>query len=337
MRHLKYLYLAIGLGVLAWVLTEVDLAAVVGRLGEVGVLGVAVIVGFHALGFFTDTASWQLMVPTARLDGAWLWRLWKVRLVGVVFNYVVPAASLGGEPVKAVLLKRRHGIGYHEGAASLVIAKTTNLIALIVFSAVGLFLVSRSGTLPGRYGSVAAVGLGILAVGVFGFFAVQRWRVASRLGGWLAGRRIGRRLEKILVDIQDVDDRFVDFYHRRPARFAAALALALATWVIGAVETYFLLGFLGQPISLTDAWIVETVIQLVRAATFFIPGNLGAMEAGFVFIVESLTGRPALGLAAALVRRAYKLLWVAWGLWLGWRYSVAPAVAAAKTAERLEP
>ena len=34
--HLRYLYLAIGLGLLAWVLTEVDLAAVVGWLGELG-------------------------------------------------------------------------------------------------------------------------------------------------------------------------------------------------------------------------------------------------------------------------------------------------------------
>ena len=257
MRYLKLFYLILGLGLLAYVIAVADLAAVGARLAELGVLGVVVILAIHALGFLAYTASWQLMVPTARLDGAWLWWLWKLRLVGAVFNYVVPAASLGGEPVKAVLLKKLHGIGYHEGAASLVIAKTTNLLALIAFSAVGLILLSRSGALPGTLGLVAGVGLGALAAGVAGFFAVQRWRVASRLGAWLARRRVGRRLEKILGDIQDVDDRFVDFYHRRPGRFAASLALALAGWIMGMIEIYWIMHFLGHPISLAEAWIID--------------------------------------------------------------------------------
>ncbi len=336
MRHLRFLYLAIGLGLLAWVLVQAEFGAVVDRLAQMGVLAIVVILALNILGFLTDTASWQLMVPTARLDGAWLWSLWKVRLVGVVFNYIVPAASLGGEPVKAVLLKKRHGIGYHEGSASLVIAKTTNLLAMIAFSAVGLILLSRFEELPGTFGLVAGVGLAALAAGVMGFFAVQRFRVASRIGGWLAGRRLGRRIEKILGDIQDVDERFVDFYHRRPGRFTAALSLALATWIIGVAETYYIMSFLGHPVSLTEAWVIETVVQLVRTGTFFIPANLGTLEAGFMFIVEGLTGQPALGLAAALVRRAYKLLFVVWGLWLGWRYSVTPSFAAAETAKPLD-
>ncbi len=336
MRYLKLLFLLIGLGLLAYVLIEVDLGAVGDRLIQLGVTGFAVALGLYFVAFLADTAAWQLMVPTARLDGAWLYRLWKVRMVGAVFNFVLPAASLGGEPVKAVLLKRRHGIGYREGAASLVIAKTTNLIALIVFSAAGLLLMLRSGALSESFGLVAWAGLGALAAGVLGFFAVQRWRVASRLGGWLTRWRHGRPLERVLVHIQDVDDRFVGFYHHKPRRFAAAFALALSNWILGMIELYFIFRFLGHPVSLAEAWIIESVVQLVRAGTFIIPASLGTMEAGFVLIVGALTGQPALGLAAAVVRRARKLLWTAWGLWLGWRFSLAPSVVAADTAKPTE-
>ena len=51
-------------------------------------------------------------------------------------------------------------------------------------------------------------------------------RTASRLAGWLARRHIGRRLEKFLEHIQDVDDRFAHFYGERRGRFAAAWLLA---------------------------------------------------------------------------------------------------------------
>ncbi|MCH7929636.1 MAG: flippase-like domain-containing protein [Proteobacteria bacterium] len=336
MRYLKLIFLLIGLGLLAYVVAETDLGAVGGRLIQLGVMGFAVVLGIYCVRFLLDTASWQLMLSSARLDGVWLYRLWKVRMVGAVFNFVLPAATMGGEPVKAVLLKKRHGIDYRESAASLVIARTTNLLALLAFAAVGLLLMLRSGALSGSFGLAAWAGLGALAAGVLGFFAVQRWRVASRLGGWLTRWRPGRPLERFLVHLQDVDDRFVGFYHHKPGRFAAALALALFNWILGMIELYYIFRFLGHPVSLAEAWIIESVVQLVRAGTFIIPANLGALEAGFVLIVGALTGQPALGLAAAVVRRARKLLWTAWGLWLGWRFSLAPSVAAADTAKPSE-
>ncbi len=38
-----------------------------------------------------------------------------------------------------------------------------------------------------------------------------------------------------------------------------------------------------------------------------------------------MLGSGALGLAVALVRRGRQFLWIAWGLWLGWLFSLAPA------------
>ncbi len=336
MRPLRVVFLLVGLVLLAFVVARVDLTEVGDRLVQMGAVGVAVVLGVYFLVFLSDTASWHLMVTSTRLNGSWLYHLWKVRMVGEAFNAIVPAATMGGEPVKALLLKRRHGIGYRESGASLVMARTTNLLALIVFSAVGLVLMLRSGTLPGAYGVVAGAGLAALTVGVAAFFAVQRWRIASRLAQWLARRRAGGRIERMLVHIQDVDGRFVDFYHRRPGRFAAALALALVNWVLGTLELYYAMYFLGGPVSFAEAWMVETVIQLVRAGTFFIPVSLGASEVGFVIMIGAITGRPGLGLAAAVARRVRELVWIAWGLALGWGLSATPRVAAAEASNPLE-
>ena len=333
MRLLRLGYLFAGFGLLGFVVATVDLGAVGGWIMRMGALGVGCVVAVYLLAFVCDTGSWWLILSGARLEGAWLRRLLGVRLVGEAFNAVVPAASLGGEPVKALLLKKRHGVDYRAGAASLVMAKTTILIALIGFSGVGLVLMLRSQALPGAYGAIAGAGLAALACGVLGFFAVQRWRVASRLGEWLSRRPVGRRLEAALAHVQNIGDRFVGFYQRAPGRFAAALGLAFAAWVLGAVEIYIILDFLGRPITPAEAWIADSVLQLVRAGTFFIPANLGASEVGFVVIVGALTGQPALGLAAAVVRRGRELMWIAGGLLLGWRLSFSPAKAAVELAE----
>ncbi len=333
MRLLRIAYLIVGLGLLAAVLYGVDLAAAGEWLGRMGVAGVVAVITVYGLVFTCDSAAWWFILAGAKLEGVWLGRLWTVRLVGEAFNAITPAASLGGEPVKALLLKKRHGVGYGEGAASLVMAKTITLIALILFSAMGLTLMLGSNSYADTYGAVAGAGLVALAAGVLGFFAVQRWAVASRLAARFAVKHRGGRIEAALGHLRSIDDRFADFYHRRPGRFAGALALALSSWLFGALELYVILDFLGRPITPAEAWITESVLQLVRAGSFFIPANLGASEVGFVVLVGALTGQPPLGLAAALMRRARELLWIVAGLALGWRLSFTPAVVAAELSE----
>jgi len=312
------LALLAGIGVLAFVASEIDLSEVWSRVVEVGPLGALAVAAVYFLAFLIDTASWQLALPSARLNGAWLYRLWKVRMLGEALNLATPAGSMGGEPVKAVLLKRGYGIGYREGAASLFIARTVNLLSLVAFAAAGFALMLGVGALPRPFVLAAGLGLLALGLGVAGFYAVQRWGAASflvrRLTAW---RKIGR-LENFLEHMHAVDDHFERFYRRQRLRFAAALALAFLNWLAGAAEIMVILWFLGAPVSLSEAWLIEAVAQLVRAGFFFVPASLGVTEAAMVLVFDALTGRPSLGFAVALIRRGRELLWIAWGLWLGW-------------------
>ncbi len=323
MRLSRWLALLGGLAVLAFLAAGADLPAVGRALAGVGAWGAAAVAAVYLLSFVLDTAAWQLALPSVDLTSGWLYRLWRVRMVGEAFNLVVPAGSVGGEPVKALLLKKADGIGYKEGGASLVIAKTVLLLALLPFAGIGLALMALA-SLPAAFPAAVAAGLTALGLGVLGFYAVQRWRLAGRLAGRLARHRRGRRLGAILDHVHEVDDLFVAFYAGRPGRFAAALLLAFLAWALGAVEIYLVMGFLGRPVGWADAWMLEAVAQLVRAGTFFIPGSIGASEAGFLIMVEALTGQASLGLALALVRRARELVWIAWGFLLGWLHALRP-------------
>lgn len=314
MRLLRILFLIAGAALLGLLIAQTDLSETGAALATLGFGGFVLVTAVFGVAFLLDTASWHLMLPSTQLTGSWLLRLFRVRLIGEAFNLVLPLASFGGEPVKAVLLKRDYGLSYHESAASLVIARTTNLLALCVFSLIGVVILLGRTDFPSPWPEIVIAGLVGLSIGSFGFFIVQRWNVSSRLASFVKSVRV----RSWLAHLEIVDQGFVAFYRDRWGRFAAALGLAFLNWTVGTIEIWLTVTLLGGDISFFDAWLLETVVQLVRAGTFFIPANLGSLEASILFVTEIMTGSAGIGLAAAAVRRVRELVWIGAGLAAGW-------------------
>ncbi len=321
MRFMKFIYLAVGIALLGLVLAETDLAEAGAHVAEVG-FGIVVLVAIYFIAFAIDSVTWQMTIRSVPLNPLWAYRVWKLRMVGESFNAVIPAGGMGGEPVKAVMLKTHYGIDYREGTASLILAKTINMIALVIFLIVGFTLMTQARALPGAYEYVAGVGLLAFAVGVFLFFVIQRLSITSLTGTWISRWRFGRRVEDILHHIHDMDDRLVHFYTVDRRRFAGALVLALVNWLLGVVEIYYTLVFLGHPITWAEAWIIEAVAQMVRTGAFFIPAAIGVQEGAFLLVCGAITGSPAVGLAVSVVRRIREIIWIIWGFALGALYSL---------------
>ncbi|MBM3566801.1 MAG: flippase-like domain-containing protein [Alphaproteobacteria bacterium] len=317
MRILKLLYIAVGLALLAAVFTQVDFDEVIGLTLRVGALGMMLVLAVYAAGFVIDSFTWQMAMIGVPLSARWLWRAFKVRMVGEVFNTVMPAAGMGGEPVKAILLNRHYGLGYREATASIILGRTINMVSQMLFLAVGFVMVWMS-DLSAQFKGFAAMGLAAFVAATAIFFYAQRLRVASFTGTWLGRREILARINDILHHIRDMDERLVRFYTQNRARFAAAIGLAFLNWIAGVVEIYVTMYFLGHPVSWSAA-------QLVRSAAFFIPAAVGAQEGAFLLVCAAMTGQPALGVAVSLVRRVRELMWLLFGVGLGALYAARPA------------
>jgi putative membrane protein len=319
-RALKFLYVALGLALLVAVFAEVEFAEVWSRAVLIGAGGMALLIAIYAFGFVIDSFTWQMAMAGVPLNGRWLWRAFKVRMVGEVFNNVMPAAGMGGEPVKAILLDKHYGLGYREGTASIILGRTINMVSQVLFLAIG-FAVVWASDVPAQFKGLAVAGLVAFVAATAIFFYAQRLRIASLTGTWLGRWRLLERINDILHHIRDIDERLIRFYTQNRGRFAAAIALAFLNWVVGAVEIYVAMIFLGHPVSLADAWIIESVAQLIRSAAFFIPAAVGAQEGAFLLAFSVITGGPALGVAMALVRRARELVWLLLGAGFGLAYA----------------
>jgi glycosyltransferase 2 family protein len=319
MKLFRLPFLALGLVLFGLVIAQADLNAVAYHVSRLGWAGALAIPAVSLLPYLADTWSWQILFTPPRPGWGWFADLLKVRLVGGAINKVAPAAGLAGEPVKAMILKNTYGVPYREGVAALVVAKTANLAALVVFLATGMALAFADDRLPEGYRLTAAAGFAVLALGIGLVFAVQRLRISSALGTWYSRQWPESRTSRILHHLHDMDDRLVHAYTRDRARFLAATLLAFLYWVLGAVELYLIFWFMGHPVTVVAAGVIAAAVELVRAGTFFVPANIGAEEATFALMVTSVTGEAGLGLAVAFARRYRELLWIGLGFLMAWR------------------
>src|SRR5262249_61283613 len=112
-------------------------------MAEVGWAGGLAILIVFGIGFQADVFSWHLTFRKLALNARWNLRLWLVNMVGEALNIVAPFGSLGGEPFKALLLKRHYQVSYRDGTTSLLLIQTVNSLAQVPFVVVGGALLLR--------------------------------------------------------------------------------------------------------------------------------------------------------------------------------------------------
>ena len=318
-RWIKLLFAIAGLGLLTSVLASIDLGQVMGLIARVG-WGFLLVLAAACFAFTADAASWLAVLPALKLDIRSLAALWKVRMVGEMLNIVTPAAGVGGEPAKALILINSFGLEARETIASVLVAKTIILLSYIPFLAIGFVLMLATPRLPRDYVVAAGIGLAIYATAIGGFFMVQRCRITSKLGTRLHRYPFASRLERVLNEIRAVDDEVERLYVVAPRRLWFSLGLAFLGWVLGATELLLISALLGYPLSLADVWTIEAVVQLLRQATGFVPGSLGVMEGSMLLLYAAFTGDPSLGVAVALVRRLREVIFIVGGMAFSFRY-----------------
>lgn len=314
MRLFKLLTLLGGIAIFAWVLTHADLAAVAEVMRRMGAYGAIAVLASFGVAMISSVTGWALVFRSKTLSAIWTLKLWLVQMVGEAFNMLTPFGAFGGEPFKALLLKRHYAISYNEGTASLVLIQMVNSVAQVPFAIIGAFLMVKADFLPDAIETAIIAATAVIGVFmVFVYFAL-RFRLLAKLPASMESSESAAKLAEAIAFLTNLEEHLFYFVRHTPVRFVAAVFFAFLSWVIGVVEIYLVFLFLGAPIDFAQAWVVETLIVLVRAATFFVPAHLGVQDGALTIAGESLTGSREIGLAMALIRRARELFWAGAGL-----------------------
>jgi putative membrane protein len=324
--RLAYPGLAIGLALFTALLAAHGVTEVGAALRAAG-LGLLLVAAFHLLPMLGDAIGWRRLLPSELRPPVrtMLWARW----IGESVNGLLPVLQVGGNIVKASLLART-GVGGAVSGATVVVDVTLVMLTQIVFTIIGLalllaFIGGHPLALP------VAVGLVIMGSILAAFYAAQRQGVFGALAELLV--RFGRGRWAGLVTGGDAIDASVAVLYRQRRTIAASSAWHLLSWLLGTGEVWLALWFLGQPVGLGEAVMLESLGQAVRAGAFAVPGALGVQEGGYVMLGPVVGLGPETALALSLAKRVRELVLGVPGL-IAWQLDAAAAVAEARREAR---
>lgn len=317
---------ALGLATLGWLLNRLDASAVAAQLTRVG-WSALLAAPAALLWLIPNTLGLAYALPP-RPPPPGFGRLFGIRLAGEAVNAVLPSGYVGGEPLKAAALAR--WMPAAAATSAVTAAKAAQTAALLGFIAAGAWLASQRTPLPPALLRAIAGVCVLLSAGVLAMLFLPASGIISRLAqlGGRGGAPLWPSLAKGAESFEAAQRALI---RAHKARLAASAGCHFVGWSAGAVEIWLLAGALGSPVGLVEAFIIASLAMGVSVGGFFIPGMLGALEAGHAMGAAAVGLPPEAGLSIALLRRVREAFWIAVGLFSAWRLSLwTPRPAAAQ-------
>jgi glycosyltransferase 2 family protein len=288
---------ALGAALALYLVAFVGIGAVFSAAVAVGWGGFAILCLYALALFLVLGMAWHALLPDSRRHSLWVF-VW-ARMVRDAATEVLPFSQLGGIVfgARAAILK---GVAPAVAFASTVVDVTTELLAQLVFVALGLVILSAHGPRTSFAASLTtafAMGLSVAAVGCGVIFALQR------RSGWVTGKLATRLLRGAGAVSAAVAATF-DEIHRSPARIGLSSALHLAGWIASAIGTWIAFRLIGAHVGLLPVVAIEGLVCAARSIAVFIPNALGVQEAAYAGLAPLFGVGAEFGLAVSLLKRA---------------------------------
>lgn len=269
------------------------------------------VLALAGLWHLSNSIAWSLAFPPGAFRPRFA-SLFKAKLAGDAISQLTPLANMGGEPLKAYLLKSQAPTS--RGLASVVVNKTAQILTGLIFSALGFVQIVLYWDLPQALPRSVQLGLG----GILAICALLIWllhRQQRRMFSSLLAlvRRLGVKIEWLdskVAKVARIDIHIGQFYQRHKARFAAVLFFHGLAWMLGTCETYVILQALGVGIGFDVALLLNSLSLIINSLFFFMPSSIGVLEGGQVFLFLTLGLNPAAGLSLGIAKRMRKIFWI---------------------------
>ncbi len=181
---------------------------------------------------------------------------------------------MGGEFVRVRMLQGQAPVP--SLAASVMVAKLTQTLGLLVFVSCGLLVVIDELRLPpnvnwGILAAFAAMMAGLL-------FLQRRGLLTPALDFAVRVPRL-RFLARFRAPLEQLDAAMARVHRESPCRILLSAGFFALGFAQGVIDTYLIIWFFGIPVSLKLALAIEVLRIVLNNLTFFVPLRAGTQEA----------------------------------------------------------
>jgi glycosyltransferase 2 family protein len=275
----------------------------------------------HVLPMLANAKDWQTLIldPKRPSLSGMLHLVWIRESV----NSMLPVARVGGEIISFRLMRRR-GLGAPIATASLVVDMQLTLISQMMFALVGVgFLLTHAASSGLRLAGDVAWGVVALTPVLVLFALVQHASPFERLAR-LLNRMTSGHFTALVGESAQIDQTIKSIWRQRGVVLRYLFFWQTLQNLATSIEILLALRFMHVEVSITEAFVIESLIQAISSMAFFVPSGLGVQEGGFVLIGGALGLDPATSLALAGARRIRDLLIFTPGL-VAWQLAESSA------------
>lgn len=293
--------LVLGLAVMIVLVAREGAQSIASLLRHAGWL-LLLLVPLHVAPLLLDVMGWRVLIPGhSRIRALFL-----IASIREAINRLLPVANIGGELVGVNLL-RREGIGGTAAATSVIVEVLLFLFAQYLFLTLGV------SCLLNITGSIAATGALLTAVaGGLPVIVLLMWLLRSGLFFRVIERMASSMLasngpSSVMHQLARLDTAIRELTAAR-GRLARTIAWQLAGLIAGCSETWLALRWLGHPLSLAGALVLESFTLAARSLIFVAPAGLGVQEAGLIGVGHVLGLGSDVAIALSLAKRMREIL-----------------------------
>ncbi len=277
------------------------------------------------LAIMAMTFRWNIFVNAAG-HKAHFWNLLLITTAGTALNNVTPSTRVGGEPLRAYLLKKKYGIRTSTGLATVVIEKIADMTAFSIITLLAIAYAFCFLNIPGYI--VLLLLLSFLfsaSVAATLLYVTMRKKIRLKWVAWLIDKYQGAANKIPFISYyRDRMDDSLENYYKYAAKIAKKGVLAngilasLAYWGLEIIRAYVIFVAFGLNVPAAVIAAVYVLANIVGS----LPLPPGGIETTMIVIYSSSAINTVTAGAVTIIDRLISFwLVILVGIPIGWYLS----------------
>ena len=260
------------------------------------------------------------------------WSLFSYKISGFSLCYITPGALVGGEALRAYLLKRNK-VKFTEALSSVIIDKFFDLSIAALFTSLGIIAVISFFEISSYLKTLILLFtvIWVVALSFFLYGALTKKGFFRHIFKFLRLYRI-KRLSKLKVKVEEIEDNISHFFINHKKEFRRAVVMSMVLWVLMFVEYKIATVVFGYDAGFVAIFLIICMVGF--SYTLPVPGGLGVLEATQASLHKIIGLKAAQGVLLSLLIRARDIFWTMLGASFLYHHGINLAKQVSKTVKK---